>query len=57
MESLSFFDLVWRVVLASAFALTPGILFWMLVLGLLTAARRLGRGRRASASASEAARP
>jgi hypothetical protein len=57
MESLSFFDLTWRVVLACAFALTPGVLFWMLVLGLLGIVRRLGHGRRASAPAGEAARP
>ncbi len=56
MESLSFFDQVWRVVLAGAFALTPGILFWMLVLGLLSTVRRLGRSRQASAPANETAR-
>lgn len=56
MESLSFFDLVWRVVLTSAFAITPGILFWMLVLGLISTVRRLGWGRRMSAPASEATR-
>lgn len=56
MESLSFFDQAWRVVLAGAFALTPGILFWTLVLGLLSAVRRFGHGRRAAISASEAVR-
>jgi hypothetical protein len=55
-ESLSFFDQTWRVVLAGAFALTPGILLWTLALVLFSAVRRLGRGLRASASASEAAR-
>jgi hypothetical protein len=57
MESLSLFDLVWRVILAGFFALTPGMAFWMLVLGLIGIGRYLCHGRRASASASEAARP
>lgn len=43
MESLGFFDLVWRVALAGALALTPGILFWTLALGLVTLAQRLRR--------------
>jgi hypothetical protein len=42
MGSLSFFDVAWRVVLAGAVALTPGMMFWSLVLVLLAIVRRLG---------------
>ena len=41
MESLGFFDVAWRVMVAGAIAITPGMVFWSLVLGLPAVARRL----------------
>lgn len=41
MESLGFFDVAWRVIVAGAIAITPGMIFWSLVLGLPAIARRL----------------
>jgi uncharacterized membrane protein YecN with MAPEG domain len=41
MGFLSFLDVAWRVVLAGALALTPGIMFWSLVLGLVAVVSRL----------------
>lgn len=46
MESLTFFDLVWRVALAAAIALTPGTLFWILVFSLLDLVDRSGQRQR-----------
>ncbi len=57
MESLGFLDTAWRVVLAGVFALTPGMVFWMLVLGLLALVRRLGHRHRLSEPARGATRP
>jgi hypothetical protein len=56
-ESLGLLDVAWRVVLASTFALIPGLLFWTVVLGLAVVVRRLARRRMLSRPASDAARP
>ena len=41
MESLGFFDIVWRVMVAGGIAITPGMAFLILLLGLPAVVRRL----------------
>lgn len=57
MQSLGFFDQLWRVVVAAVLALTPGVLFWTLVLGLGSLLGRLNHRRWLFRQAEDAARP
>jgi hypothetical protein len=46
MELLQWLDSTWRIVLAGFFALLPGTLVWLAVLGTMNVFRKLGRGQR-----------
>jgi hypothetical protein len=43
MEFLQWLDSAWRIVFAGLFALLPGTVFWLAVLGMMALARKLGR--------------
>lgn len=42
-EILNWGGTFWRVVLATIFFITPGVVFWLVVAGILAAVRRFAR--------------
>ncbi len=45
MQSMQWFDIAWRLLLSGFFALVPGTVFWLAVIGAVMLIRRLGRSR------------
>lgn len=46
MESLGALDIIWRVAVAGALAIAPGVIFWTVVFGLMAARDRMNKGQR-----------
>ncbi len=46
METLGVLDIIWRVVVAGALAIAPGVVFWTVVFGLMAARDRMNKGQR-----------
>ena len=46
METLGVLDIIWRVAVAGALAIAPGVIFWTVVFGLMAARDRMNKGQR-----------